>query len=139
LVLAASTLGVVPIQCEHFCDGQAIDRGVNQSILSKSLIDAATKVRAILLLQIPATLGRMARTHLQQMSFDLRGFMEVWVASFREKAFEIFPPLTDEEIAVAAYYLSEKAGFPSGNDLHFWFAAIDQLQVVRADREHGCS
>jgi hypothetical protein len=53
----------------------------------------------------------------------------VWVAPFREEAFELFPPLDYARIETAAYYLWEKAE-PRvwGEDDRFWFAAIDELR-----------
>src|ERR1019366_6848592 len=50
---------------------QSVDlaEGVTQAIISKALVDAATKSHAILLLQIPSAIGQMARKQLQRMSF----------------------------------------------------------------------
>jgi len=103
-------------------------KAVDNAIMCKAGVDPAAKALAILLLQTPAVLGKMVRQQLQRTSFEMRGFKEVWIAPFREEAFEVFTPLKDENISVAAYYLSEKAGRPPGEEQRFWFAAIDQLR-----------
>jgi hypothetical protein len=64
---------------------------ISDSITAKAMIDPALKARAILLLQIPATLGVRIRTLIQRDTFDVKGFKEVWVSPFREEPFEIFP------------------------------------------------
>ena len=102
--------------------------GITKAIVSKARIDVGTKSRAILLLQIPSAIGQMARKQLQRMSFDLKGFKEVWVSPFREEPFELFPPIPEDWIAVAACYLWDKAARPWGDDQKFWFAAIDEIR-----------
>lgn len=108
--------------------GVNLAEGIKEAIQEKSLVDRKTKAKAILLLQVPAVVGKMARKQLQRMSFDLMGFKEVWICPFREECFEVFPPLDDDRIAIDAYFNWEKAGRPKGDDKRHWFTAIDRLR-----------
>jgi hypothetical protein len=109
-------------------DSDGMTGQIRKAIDSKALVDSALKTRTILLLQLPSPLGRMMRSELQRRAFDLRGFKGVWVAPFREECFPLYPPLPENAVAVAAYYIWETAERSDGDDQRHWFKAIEQLR-----------
>jgi hypothetical protein len=110
-------------------DANDLAEDIETAITKKATVDVGTKAKAILLLQIPAAIGKLARKQLQRKAFDRKGFKEVWVAPFHEEAFEVFPLLEHAQIETAAYHLWEKTE-PRvwGDDQRFWYAAIDELR-----------
>ncbi|CAN5475633.1 hypothetical protein BH11PLA2_BH11PLA2_29830 [soil metagenome] len=65
---------------------------INMSITVKSKVDPNLKPKTILLLQVPAMLGKLIREELQKASFDLQGFKGIWIAPFRDECFEVYGP-----------------------------------------------
>jgi hypothetical protein len=110
-------------------DVDDLAEGVEKAIAAKAKVDPVTKAKAILLVLTPATIGKMARKELQRRSFDLKGFMEVWVAPFREEVFEVYPPLDHDRIEAEAFSLWEnEVPLTWSDDQRFWYAAIDKLR-----------
>ena len=62
---------------------------INKAITAKAAVDPNLKPKTILLLQMPAMLGKLVRQEIQQAPFDLKGFNSVWIAPFRDECFEV--------------------------------------------------
>jgi hypothetical protein len=65
---------------------------LNKAITAKAAVDPKIKPKTILLLQLPAILGKLVRQEIQQSTFDLKGFKGLWIAPFREECFEVLGP-----------------------------------------------
>lgn len=62
---------------------------LRQAIDEKAKVDPGIKTKTILLLIAPAPLGQITKQELRQHQFDRSGFLEIWVAPFREAAFPL--------------------------------------------------
>lgn len=110
-----------------------ISDSIDKAIQSKVQVDAGIKSSTILLLQIPAPLGKMLRREIQRNSFELRGFKAVWISPFQEECFEVFPALDELQAALAAYYSWQQEGPYWGNDQHHWYRGIDECRGIVVD------
>ncbi len=99
-----------------------------KAIAVKAKVDPKVKPKTLLLLQIPAPLGKLVRKEIQRWSFDLKGFKGVWIAPFREESFEVFGPLQHHDLAEEAYRLWEQEKHLWGRDQEHWYTAIDNLR-----------
>ena len=67
----------------------ALRSAIATAIDAKAQVDARLKAQTLLLLMLPSPLGQLTRDMLLLAPFDICGFRGVWIAPFRESAFEL--------------------------------------------------
>ena len=69
--------------------GADFARLIEEAVHEKALIDSELRATTLLLLVIPTPIGLLLREEIQQISFDKRGFKEVWICCLREECFRL--------------------------------------------------